>query len=208
MRNSESTQRRAAKILDRVAGLLDDRLIAQCIDAPIDKAFDEFNCPEEDGYSQQRFLETAARFIAHVHEKALPGGRKPTASQARDEAVALLSQAYEGTYAGGYQGAILDAADESGPGTELVLARMAESIKRQRRHMYARWLKERHIGSADWSTKCAMAVILLERCHESLPPELRQCTPEQLAEDVFDLLELHLTTSSRLEPILAGFSHR
>ena len=131
MKNSESIRPRATEILNIVAGLLDERRIAQQIDAPINKALDEFNCPEDDDYSQERFTETTARFVAHVYESALPGGRKPTVSQARDEAAILLSQAYEGTHAGGYPGAILDAADASGPGIKLILARMTESIKKR-----------------------------------------------------------------------------
>ena len=206
MTNSESIKRRAAEILGRVTDLLDERRIAQHIDERIDKALDEFDCPTDSGYSHRQFTETVARFLSHVHEVALPGSRKLTASQARDEALALLSHTYDGAFASGYLGAILDAADASSPGLVLVLARMAESIKRRRRQQYARWLRVRYIDSVDWPTKCAMAAVLIDRLQESLPPELRQCPPEQLADEVYDLLELHLTTGSRLEPILAGLS--
>ncbi len=208
MTNSESILRRAAETLDRVAGLLDEHLIAQRIDAPIDEALDEFNCPEDDGYSQLRFIDTAARFVAHVYEKALPGSRKPTASQARDEAVALLSRAYQGTHAGGYQGAILDAANTSSPGMELVLTRLAELIKNERRQMHIRWIECSYVDSADWPTKCAMAAILLEQHREYLPAELRQCSPEQWAEDVFGLIDTHLWTDSLLKRVFAGFFRR
>lgn len=208
MKNSESIRRRAAEILARVAGLLDERRIAQRIDAPIDKALDEFDCPEDDGYSHPRFIETAARFVAHLYETALPGSRRPTVSQARDEAVALLSRAYRGTHGDGLQGAIVDSADASGPGTKMVLARMAELIKNGRRQIHARWVESWFIDSADWPTKCAMASILLEHSREYLLPELRVCQPEQWAGDVYDLLELLLETDSRLKPILAGFFGR
>jgi hypothetical protein len=206
MTNSEPIKRRAAEILDRVTDLLDEGRIAQHIDERIDKALDEFDCPTDSGYSHPQFTETVARFLTHVHEVALPGSRKLTASQARDEALALLSHAYDGAFAGGYHGAILDAADASSPGLELVLARMAESIKRQRRQQYSRWLRVRYIDSVDWPTKCAMAAVLLARCQEFLPPELRQCPPEQVAEEVYDLLELHAATSNRLGHIPASFA--
>ena len=200
MRNSDSAQGRAAAILDQVADLLDEQATARQIDDPIDEALERFGHVEHEPYSHQRFTETTARFVQHVYEHALSPSRKFTLSQARDETVALLRQAYMGMSASGYEGAILDAADPLGPGFGLVLARIAEAIKRERRQMHTRWVESRYIDSADWPTKCAMASILIERCREFLPPELQDCPPEQLAEDVFDLLTLHSATTGRLGP--------
>ena len=203
MTRSDPTHCRAENTLNRVAQLLDEQLMARRIDESIDRARDEFE-RVGDGYSHRRFIEATARFVQHVYGEALPCVRRLTPSQARDEAVGLLTRAYEGTYADGYHGAVLDASDPSGPGIELALAGIAETIKAQQRQMYVRWVQVRHVDSADWPTKCAMASILLEWCGESLPPELRDCAPEQLAEDVFDLLALHTATSSQFRPVLTG----
>ena len=179
---------------------MDEQRMAQQIDDPIDGTLERLGHVEHEPYSHPRFTETTARFVQHVYEHAHSPSRKLTMSQARDETVALLARAYGGTYANGYHGAVLDAADPSGPGLELVLARISELIKNERRQMHARWIESWHIDSADWPTKCAMASILIERCCEFLPPELQGCPPEQLAEDVFDLLALHLATTGRLQP--------
>lgn len=200
MRNSDSAQGRAAAILDQVAGLLDEQATARQIDDPIDEALERFDRVEHEPYSHQRFIETTARFVQHVYEHAFSPNRKLTLSQARDETVALLGRAYMGMSASGYDGAIVDAADPLGPGLGLVLARIAEAIKRDRRQMHMRYVESRYIDSADWPTKCAMASMLIERCSEFLPPELQDCPAEQLAEDVFDLLTLHSATTGRLGP--------
>ena len=197
MKNSDSAQGRAAELLDQVAGLLDEQAMARQIDDPIDEALEQFSHVEHEPYSHQRFIETTARFVQHVYEHALSPSRKLTLSQARDETVTLLGRAYMGMSASGYEGAILDAANPSGPGLELVLARLAEAIKRDRRQMHMHYVESRYIDSADWSTKCAMASIVIQRCREFLPTELQGCPPEQLAEDVFDLLALHLVTTGR-----------
>jgi len=205
MKNSDSAQARAAELLAVAANLLDEGATARQIDDPIDDALERFGDVRPEPYSHTRFTETTARFVQHVYEQALPPGRTLTLWQARDEAVALLARAYRGTYANGYHGAVLDAADPSGPGLGLVLARIAEVIKSERRQMQMRCVESRHIDSADWDTKCAMALILIGRCGEFLPPELRCCPPEQLAEDVFDLLAMQLATTGRLRPAHAAF---
>ena len=204
MRSSDSAQGRAAALLDQVAGLLDEQATAQQIDDPIDEALEQFGHVEHEPYSHRRFIETTARLVRHVHEHTLSPSRRLTLAQARDETVALLARAYRGTYANGYHGAVLDAADPTGPGLELVLARIAELIKNERRQMHMRYVEAWHIDSAEWPTKCAMASILIERCSEFLPPELRDCPPEQLAEEVFDLLTLHSATTGRLGPAHAA----
>ena len=203
MTNSEPIRTRAAELLERVVDLLDEGRVAQLIDEPIDKALDEFIYAENTGHTPRSLLETTARFIAHVYEAALPGVRKLTTGQARDEAVALLSRAYKGTHGDGLGRARVDATDASGPEMESVLAQLAESIKNERRQMYARWVQSWYIDSADWPTKCAMAAILLEQCREYLPAELRRCTPEQWAGGIFDLLDTDLSTNNRLQPVFA-----
>ena len=91
---------------------------------------------------------------------------------------------------------------EAHPGRDLPMAADTRESSRQ----YSRWLRVRYIDSVDWPTKCAMAAVLLARCQEFLPPELRQCPPEQVAEEVYDLLELHAATSNRLGHIPASFA--
>ena len=196
----------ANRINDRLAEALDEANLARVVDDPLDSAAATFRLESDTVRSVQHFHQRIADFIRHVYECGLGFPRSLSPSQARDEAVALLEQSYTGQYATGYHAALLDATDASGPGMPFVLARMTESLKQRQRGMYTRLACVRILGPADWATKCAAAAILLNRCREWLPPELRQCPPDQLADYVPDLAALQLATDTRLQQLtLANF---
>jgi hypothetical protein len=189
--DSRGSIRRAEALCEQVAELLDESLLVCRIDEPVDRAFADFELPEPAEYSHSVFVETIARFVQHVYGRAMPP-RRLTPAQSRAEACALISRAYEGTFANGYEGALYDAADRDGPGLELVVARMAEVIKLERHRDYRRWVKGRFVDSADWATKCALVAFLLTRSTAAIPDDLRGSPPERLADDAFELLELCL----------------
>jgi len=192
-------RRRAEWILDTVRVLLDEECLTSLFDEPIAQALETFECPEGWSYSNAAFLATIARFVQHVYEHALPGRRKLSESQARDEAVALLQQVYQGTGYDGYEAAAAEAAAPDQPGVELVVATLAEALKARERQRYVAWVGARHIGLADWSTRRAMAAILLEASAEHLPPELLASQPEQVAHCVSKLLQRDMATDKALE---------
>lgn len=198
MTRSEDVQCRAARLLEQLIALLGEEQIARLIDEPVDRALLSFECGGGVGYSADLFHKVVADFVRHVYATALPGRPRLSLSRAQDEAIALLERTYEGTCANGYYAAVLDAADSSQQGLSMVLARLAESIKAHRRQMYLRWVGVRHIDPADWPTKCAMAAILIGRGRSWMPPRLHRCPPEQLADNVLDLLCIDLTTNGQL----------
>ena len=189
---SEEVGRRAQQIVDRLTQLLDESRLCQRIDEPIDQAMAQWKHPEDLEYSHRQFHETIARCLQYVLERAEPGGRRPSLEEAHDEAVALLEHGYEGTRADGYYGAVVDAAGSSRPGLPWVLAGLADALKAHRRQIYIRWVIASHVDPADWPTRCAVAAILIARCRQWLPPELRPCRPEQLVDDLPELLSLGL----------------
>ena len=198
---SDPAYRHAAQTIAQLEALLDEERIARQIDEPIDRATAEFSAADNSEYSWDEFLRVTGQFVQHLYEKALPCVRRLSLSQARAEAIALLEPAYQGTYADGYYGALLDAADPRQPGLHLVLARMAELVKTRQRQTYVRYEVARHIGQADWHTKCALAAVLIERCRQWMPPEFRRFPPEQVVDYVAELLAIDLATSSQLHPL-------
>jgi hypothetical protein len=144
------------------------------------------------------FLKTVADFVRHVYEHGLPGRRRLSESQAHDEAVALVQQAYQAPDCDGYDAGV-DAANPCHAGLPAVLVTLAEALKVRERQAYVRWVAVRYIGAAGWDTRCAMAAVLLERLVDYLPPELLGCRPEQLADRVVKLLESDVTTDRQLQ---------
>ncbi len=191
---SDPVHSRAAKILDRLIDLLDEQWLTHLIDEPIDQALEDFQCPDAAEYSQELFHRTIAGFLQHVHEQTLrPVGRIST-SAALDEVISILEYDYRGMQASGYYGALLDAADPSQAGIELVLARLAELVKNRRRQMHVRWVAARYIDPADWHTKCALAAMLIRQCQDWMPSELKRCPADELADFIPELLQLHMST--------------
>jgi hypothetical protein len=104
----------------------------------------------------------------------------------------LIEEGYRGTYSDGYYGALQDAIDPSYSGLELVLERMTSMLKARCREMYVLWILDRHVASADWEIRCALATQLIECCMEWMPPELQRCPAEQMVDSIPELLRIHL----------------
>ncbi|MBL7223993.1 MAG: hypothetical protein ISS72_09070 [Candidatus Brocadiae bacterium] len=202
--SSESVRQRAEEVVSLLRQALDQERLAALIDQPIDRA--AAACLREcDGGQSARTLQgMTAALVRAVYADALPCRREIPDSDARDEAYALLEHGYSGSRTGGYDEALLDAADSTQPGVELVVAWMADALKERRRASYTRWVIARHVDPADWNMKCALASILAEQCKKYLPPELQSCPKEQLSDCAVDLLLLDLATGHQLQQARAG----
>ena len=197
MRSFDSQADLAAEALTNAAEMLDEQALSQRIDEPIDAVLAKF-LPQVEGWEPGRWLDAAGLFMRAACEQAFRPRRILTPSQAKDEAAAVLRDAYQGAYADGYDGAIVDASSGSEHGVALVLARLAEAVKLRQQQAYSRWVQLRWIQSHDWSARCEMAAILLARLSGVLPAELRGCRPEQFADHVHDLLTVHLSMERQL----------
>ena len=198
MTSSDATRERAATLIAQMVTLLDEGRMVQEIDEPIDDAVKKFGSDGESPHSREEFHRALSSFALCILETASSCPRRVSLSQAHDEAVAWLEEGYQGTYGNGFDEALADATDPSQAGIPLVLVRMAEWLKQRQRRMYVGCVAARHIDPADWRTRCAMAEVLLERCREFLPPGVQSCPPEQLADDVCDLLLMDLSTNGQL----------
>ncbi len=196
---SDAAHNRAFEIVRRVTALLNEDVIAQLVDEPIDAVLEEFGSVDDWAWSLQGFHRTIAEFVRHLYERAIPCRRKLSLAQAHDEAIALLEQGYRQMGGNGYDNAVLDAADPSQSGLLVVLAAIAEGLKEHERETHLRWVLARHIDPADWRTKCAIAAILTGRCREWVPPELCRLSSEQLADSIPALLAIDLATNDHLE---------
>lgn len=202
MTSSDSTWTRANQILGRLALLLDEGLISQQIDEPIDQAFARISVPNAPTHSHSQLQTAITDLVQLLYAGGATSGRQLARSQARDEAITILEQAYGGHAVDGYYHAVLDAADPEQSGLALVLARLTDLVKARRRQMYMRWVAARHIDPTNWQTKRAMAQVLLERCRHRLPRPLRDCPPEQMADHVLALMMLDLGSEAQIRQLL------
>ena len=203
MTSGDPLRSRAIRILENLSEQMDEALMARLIDQPIDEAAEAFPLEKGRAHSHELFHKTVAAFFHWLHEKALRCGCSISPAQAHDEAVTLLEQAYQGTHLSGYDAAVADAADPAGAGISLVLARLAETVKAQERRKYQAWVFARHLGPADWDTKCAIAVILMEGWLDVMPSHLRPYPPEFWADEIPELLRTDSGIPRRLHQVVS-----
>lgn len=191
MSNSESAHCEAGITIARITALLDESLLTQVIDHPIDNAVETFSCGIETPESHLQMHDVITDFVVHMHAQTALRGSRFSRERARDEAVALLEQGYSDFRSAAYDEALRDAFNESQDGMRIIIARIAEAAKRRRRQEYTCWVFARHIDPLDWETRYQIAELLLERLAPLLspPPKGYKYRPEELVDDIPNLLE-------------------
>jgi len=187
MRNSDRIRDRAAEAIDRLTCLLNEEYLRETIDTPIDTVARQCLAEAVPVATAAAFQDRTAALVQALYARALSPPRSLTMSQARDEAARLLG-GYGGTYADGYDAALMDAVDPAQPGIGLVLARLAELVKERRREDHLRWAVARCLDPADHRLKAAVAAELIDRYGSLLPPEVRAGPPGRWGPDAVRLL--------------------
>ena len=192
------------RIADRLLADLDEDRLRRELDDGIDEAVSGYVRDAVPVRSQKVFLDVIADFVRHLYESGLRVPRILTSTQARADAIAQLEQHYPRTSDSGYEEALLDATSSGDQGMELVLAHMAEIIKLRERIAYKRWVFSDHLTRCSWTTRCAIAEYLLDRCAPLLPPRLAGCHPAQLADEIPALIAIELSTGTWLGNVRSG----
>ena len=198
---STDLRQRAEGIIDRVYALLDESILQRKFDAPINQAVQTFLYPEEVPIDCQAFHRTVGQFTRHIYEQGLQTPWKVSLTGPLAAGLALLEKHYQGTYASGYAGARLDAADAEQVGIGIILHRLAEAIKGIERELYIRWVFARYLHGLGWNLRVMVAQIVLERHQAFLPPSVWQCSPAQMAEEIPTLIQISLAGESTLRQI-------
>ena len=181
---STDLKERAEQIIANICGLLDESVLQQKINEPITRAVNAFQHKEEFPISHKAFHRIIGDFTRHIYESGLKTPWKMSLAGPGATAISLLEDHYQGTYATGYAAARRDAIDPDQQGIDLVLHRLAESIKTIEREQYTHWIFARYLQPVDWELRCMIAWILLDRYQEFLPFQVCQCRPAQLADQI------------------------
>jgi len=188
----------ADNALERILALLDETRVRNEIDEPIDAAAATFPFEEVQPVSHRRFHQIIGGFVQHVYRHGLQPPQKLSSAQASAEAIALLEAGYSGAQGRGYDAALLDAINPRHNGISLVLAQLAEIMKNNERRKYGLWVFAASLGPLEWSDRCRVAELLLERLQPFLTPQLQRCVAAQLADEIPALIATHLTSDALL----------
>ena len=189
------TNFRAEKILDEILRLTDEQYLKRLIDETIEKVAFEFEFKEINPVTHKTFMNVTTQFVRHIYRSALPVPKTLSLAQAKAETIVILEDTYQNVDNKGYYAAFLDASIKQS-GLEFVLAQMAESITFTERAKHLRWACARLMDPWQWTERCLIAEILLERWKPFLPPQIKDCPPAQLADHLPEWIStLHGTDS-------------
>jgi len=183
-------QENAVKLIDQILELTNEETIRNLIDEPIEKALADFNSEIESPLTSKVFINYIGSFVRNLYKNLPLGPQIFTHDQACAETISILETSYQGSNAGGFYAAFLDARNPLLNGLEFVLLQLAEIIKARLRMKYTRWVYVSRIECADWITRCSMAEILIERWSSFLPADILMCSPVQFADHISDLINI------------------
>ena len=189
----------AQTIIDQILALLDEEHLKHLIDDPIDAAARQLRCDLPRVFSQAVFHQAISKLVGHIYEYTFRLQLPPP--QALDEAIFLLERYYQDGPVHGYTAALIDAADKKSDGLDRILAQLVRIIQARERERYINWVFIYHWGPTDWRSRCEMAALLQDKYRAFLSPELRQCSPAQLADEIPALISNHLSTEKSLRQI-------
>jgi len=192
------------KVLDTIMDLLNEERISSEVDEPIDYATQGFRLEVTTPISHAGFNRLVAAFVQNIYRQALRLQRYLSEQEAFTEAVFLLESYYEGGYTKGYDGALLDATGSNLEGLELVLSRLAESIKVAERVKYVEWVFADNVYHLDWKTRYRIIAVHLKRNEEFLSADLHDSDPARFVNHLHDLIMNHLSTDSLIRHIFSG----
>ena len=187
--SSTDQRKQAEQIILNIYAALDDHLIAQRFDGPIDQGLRTFQYEATYPVTRQNFHRIIARFTDYLYETALKASWKISCRDPLTHAIYLLENHYQGTYSQWYMGAWLDATDDQQDGMDTVLQRMAEAVKAMERQEYIQWVFVAHYESLPWNLRCVVTDILLQQYRQFLPPIFQHCSAPEMIKIIPSLMQ-------------------
>jgi hypothetical protein len=181
---------------------LDQDLIKNLFDEPIDNAARQFKHKAGCPVSHKTFHKVLADLIVQVYDQGL-NARWKLSADPLGEAIALLEGHYQSHYGHGYIAAALDANDATQGGIDAVLYQLKESIKRIERQKYLQNIFATNIETADWHLQCEVVRVLLDKYRLFLPEQIWQCEAWELVSQIPSMISLCLGVDSALQEILS-----
>ena len=196
---SSDIRKRAEEIITAITAKLDEEYISRLFGDPINKAVECFSYEVSYPVSHKQFHRIIACFLQHIHREGLKSPWELSDPLAK--AILLFERYYKGIYASGYSAAVLDANNSEQGGLDPVLNEFAESIKTLEREKHIRAIFAKYLDHDDWCLRCEIARILLQRCQMFLPPQMHNCTPEQIVDDIPSLMFKYLDSLAALQQL-------
>lgn len=192
------------KVLDRLSELLDEERLAKEIDEMLDVEAHNFQLKISPPINTSKFNRIVSSFVKNIYKTGLRLPIHLSGPSATAEAVYLLENYYQNEGSKGYDGALFDAVGTNIQGFELVLARLAESIKMAERTKYIAWVFADNFLNLDWKQKHRIVAFYLTQNKALLPAELCDLDPARLVDCFQELFITHMSTENMVQQVLSA----
>ena len=192
-------KRRVDSTIATISVALNEGTIKQLIDDPIDRILDRLQCSNVSPRTPAMIRKEIVQFVGKIYTDGL-GYPWDVASNV-SHVVSLLDHHYQGNYSDGFIAAILDAKESALGGLNLVLNRVADIIKTVEREKYLQAILTRLFDKYDWRFRLQFVSVLRNQFGDVFSEELRQCPSEQLANNIPELIMIHLDTINTLNSL-------
>jgi hypothetical protein len=190
------------KVLDRLSDLLDEERLVKEIDEMVDVEAHNFQLKISPPINTSKFNRLVSSFVKNIYKTGLRLPIHLSEPAATAEAVYLLENYYQNEGSKGYDGALFDAVGTNIQGFELVLARLAESIKLVERTKYIKWVFADNFLNLNWKQQHHIVSFYLRQNKELLPAEFSVLKPARLIDCFQELFITHMSTKSMVRQIL------
>ena len=192
-------QKRAQKVISELTEALQEKCIKARIDEPINEAAKKFCYNTEQPVDYRQIHKILSGFVNHLYVAGLKSDW--IISDPLAETLLILDTHYQGLSSNGYAAAMIDATNEQVGGLDMVINHLAEIIKTVERQKYVNGVFASYLDPADWFLKCQIIQQLLKQYNSILPASLQECSPQQLVDEIPQLMSLIQNSYTVLQEI-------
>ncbi|MBK8945381.1 MAG: hypothetical protein IPM32_08940 [Ignavibacteriae bacterium] len=182
--------------MTEILQLLDEDLIKQKIDKPIDEIFNQVYSITEQVNSQRKLK----RIIYFLIRKLKKNKIILTTNSQYSDLVWFLNQYYSLDGSLGYERAIFDINNYKKEGIFLILETTSESLKKEEKEKYLQWIYTTKIEQTNWESK----LIIVEQINKTsqISSEPNSLTNIQKALYLKEIIQQQLETNQSIKSLL------
>ena len=187
---------------DELLTALSDAALASAVDTPLQEAASGFEVRWRPPFDRARLHTLMTRYYLHLAGREGSDLPQLDARCALTEVVELLERGFRGTWADGYDGALLEVIQDPEHGADRVLAALLQLVQQRARERRIHLLTHRMIDALDWRQRAAVAAELRRRLAGDGGSQFNRLPAALLGPYVLELAQALLETNRNIEHLL------
>jgi hypothetical protein len=167
-------------MLDQIIELMDENVINQRINEPLNVAYNCFWFPDNGDVTHKKFNSVLAEFYLHLNRSSTTV-REFSRDEGLQEMMWFLERHYRSEKAVGYKAVYLDVICED---YEEVFERIVELMKSIEKEKYVNWILTTCIDPLDWDCKKRLVEEIQKRFGYLFPPDMQDMAIGELIIDL------------------------